>query len=343
MATSRQPRLRVGIIGLGRLWETRHKPALARRSDRFQVKAVYDQVARRAELEAAQLGCVACNGIAELLERPDVDAIWILTPQWFGLHALERAVGLGKPIYCALPLATEPALIERLDASLGRPDVRFMPELARRFYPATLRLKELLATTLGPPRLILGQARLSNFDRYGQPGPTTQITPAPLAIDPGGYLIDWCRFIFGSDPLTLQGFGTRVLPSGSADDDFEGFQARFAGGTLAQIAVGRYHRDVWGEAAKFLPQPGFQVFAERGVAWLEMPERIQWSGSEGSGDERLPMEPSVGEQLADQFYRLARGEQSLAPGWKDALTVARLVVGLRRSRSEDRTISLKAE
>ena len=38
-------RLRVGVVGLGRLWEVRHKPALARMKDRFQVVAVYDQVA----------------------------------------------------------------------------------------------------------------------------------------------------------------------------------------------------------------------------------------------------------------------------------------------------------
>ncbi len=73
-----------------------------------------------------------------------------------------------------------------------------MPEFARRCYPATLRLKELLATTLGPPRLILGHSRLFGFDRYAIPGPTTQISPAPLLIDPGSYLIDWCAFLMQS-------------------------------------------------------------------------------------------------------------------------------------------------
>ena len=52
-----------------------------------------------------------------------------------------------------------------------------MPEFARRCYPATLRLKELLATELGPPRLVLGHSRLYGFDRYAVPGPTTQIAP----------------------------------------------------------------------------------------------------------------------------------------------------------------------
>ena len=62
LAVSKQGRLRVGVIGLGRLWEARHKPALARMRDRFQVTAVYDQVVRRAEIEAGGLGCASWRG-----------------------------------------------------------------------------------------------------------------------------------------------------------------------------------------------------------------------------------------------------------------------------------------
>src|SRR3954467_4093281 len=86
---SRHDRLRVGIVGLGRLWEARHKPALIRLRDRFQVTALYDQVLRRAEIEAAQLGCAAVEGLTALIERPDVDVVYLLTPQWFGLHPIE--------------------------------------------------------------------------------------------------------------------------------------------------------------------------------------------------------------------------------------------------------------
>ncbi len=63
MVGSKHVRLRVGVIGLGRLWETRHKPSLARLEDRFRITAIYDQVYRRAEIEAAQIGCAACEGL----------------------------------------------------------------------------------------------------------------------------------------------------------------------------------------------------------------------------------------------------------------------------------------
>jgi len=336
LAAARQTRLRVGVIGLGRLWEARHKPALAKLRDRFQVTAVYDQVLRRAELEAGQLGCAAVEGLTSLIDRADVDAIYLLSPQWFGLHPIEIACAYRKPVYCALPVASDPERLEALAPLVTASGIAFMPEFARRFYPATLRLKELLATTLGRPRLILGQNRLFGFDRYAQPGPATQMAPAPLLVDPGSFLIDWCSFLFQSAPISVQGVASVVLPGSAEGPDFESFVAEFPDSALAQMTFGRYYRNPWGEANRFLPQPGFQVFAEHGAAWLEMPERIQWTDAQGSHEERLPLEPTVGEVLNDQFYRLVRGEKTLAPTFQDALAAARVVRNIRRSEQEGR-------
>ena len=343
---ARDGRLGIGIVGLGRLWEARHKPALARMSRRFRIAAVYDQVARRATAEAAQLGCVAAPGVAALVERADVDAVYLLSPQWFGLHPAGLARVRNKPVYCALPLAGDPAGLAEL-ASCGAGGPPFMPELARRFYPATLRLRELLATTLGPPRLILGHARFSGFDRYAEPGPATQLTPLPLTIDPGANLLDWCRFVFQAEPTGLLSSATTILPEAEAAEgftgpDFEGFVADFPGGAQARIDYGRYYAPAWGEASRFLPRPGLQVFAERGAAWLELPDRIQWTDATGPHEEHLPAEPSIGEILNDQFHRLVTGEPSLAPTLADALAVARLVDDLGLSRREGRRVALGA-
>jgi predicted dehydrogenase len=271
------------------------------------------------------------------VERPDVVVIYLLSRQWFGQHPIVLACGAGKPVYCALPLADDLTELETLIKLIEGSGIVFMPEFARRCYPATLRLKELLATEMGAPRLVVGHSRLYGFDRYALPGPTTQITPAPLLIDPGSYLLDWCGFVFQALPESVQGFRCMVIPTESAseqDPDFESFVATFAQGATAHISFGRYQRACWGEASRFLPAPGFQVFAERGAACLEMPERIQWSSASGVKDERLPLEPTVGDVLNDQFHRLVRGDHSLAPTIRDALTIARLVHDLRRSQRD---------
>jgi predicted dehydrogenase len=335
----------VGVVGLGRLWETRHKPSLARLQDQFRITGVYDQVYRRAQLEAEQLGCAACEGLAALVDRPDVDVVYLLSPQWFGLHPAHLACSAGKAVYCGLPLAGDPAELEKLARRVEETGIVFMPEFARRCYPATLRLKELLATTMGTPRLILGHSRLFGFDRYAVPGPTTQIAPAPLSIDPGSYLLDWCVFLMQSLPTSISATRCMVLPSAGGENpepDFESFVASFPGGATAQIGYGRYDRARWGEASRFLPASGYQVFAERGAAWLEMPERIQWWDSNGTHEERLPLEPTVGDVLNDQFHRLVCGGQSLAPTISDALEIARLVQDLDRSQAKGAAIERSA-
>jgi predicted dehydrogenase len=332
----------VGVIGLGRLWEARHKPALLKMPDRLRVASVYDQVARRARMEAVALGCSAAEGLTALIERPDIDVVYLLSPQWFGLHAARLARRAGKPVYCALPLAADPDDLQDLADEVRSSGVPFVPELARRFYPATLRLRELLATTLGPPRLVQGHVRLSGFDRYGTPGPSTQLAPLPIGVDPGGNLLDWCRTVFQAEPTAIQAYGTTLDPEreASAAGDFEGFLLWFPGGALAQVTISRLPRPCWEAATRFLPPPGMQVFAERGAAWLEMPDRIQWVDAQGHHEDRLPLEPTIGEAMNEHFHRRIRGQQSMSPTIDDALAAARLVRALRRSRDEGRTIAL---
>jgi predicted dehydrogenase len=340
--------LGTAIIGLGRLWDARHRPALLRLRHRFRIVAVHDQIGRRARQEAAQLGCLAVDGLRGLIERSDVDVVHCLSPSWSGLHAVELACRLGKPVYCGLPVANDPAGLERLAAwtdAEGRP---FVPELARRFYPATLRLRELLATRLGAPRVVAGHVRISGYDRYSPPGPSTQLAPLPIMVDPGANLLDWCRFVFQAEPIAVQGFGTTVAgpasvqrTSPSPAEDFGGFVLEFPGGALAQLSLGRDQATWTGSASSALPRSGFQVYAERGVAWLEMPDRIHWSDGQESHEEHLPGEPSLGEALNEQFHRFACGTESLAPTLRDALAAARLVAAVRQSRTEGLRIALE--
>ena len=325
--------IRLGVIGLGRLWEARHKPALARVRDQARVVAVHDQVLRRAEVEARSLGCAACEGLRALIGRDDVDAVLVLTPQWFGAHPIGIAAEAGKPIYSALPPGGEPEALEALAERIRASGAPFMPELARRFYPATIRLRELVASTLGPITSILGQARVSGFDRYGAPGPSTQLAPAPLAIDPGGFLLDWCRFVFDREPSRVR--ATEASAAKLDGPDHLGLNLEFGDGRFAQVTVDRMPPGDEADLSRTLPPPGFHVVAERGSAWVEMPDRIVWKDEHGMYDEHLPSEPTVGDRLITQFLRFVRGEPSTAPGLDDLLAVLRLDREMRDSLRPD--------
>lgn len=320
-------RLRVGVIGLGRLWEARYKPALLRRRDLFEVSAVSDQVAQRAAREAREIGCGVAFGIHELVDRPDVDALLLLTPQWFGLFPVDVCNTRGKPVFASIDWSMQRGELAPLAEKIRATQLLFMPELPRRFYPVTQRLRGLLANELGPARLIIGQTRTLGADRASEPGPTSQLAPARLLFDPGCNVIDWCGFVIGTPPTAIRRSSLNLeqyAPHG-AQGDMEGIALQFENGAAADVWMGRFEPESWRAAMPFLPPQGFQVHAQHGIAWVEHPDRLCWSSPAGVREERLPMDPPIGEVMLANFHRAVIDGESTGPSIDDLLDVARLI------------------
>ena len=73
-------KLRVGLVGLGHNWEVRHRAALRSLNDRYEVRAVFDQVALRAEQAAREFNAKQVDGFRALARRDDIDAVLMLAP-----------------------------------------------------------------------------------------------------------------------------------------------------------------------------------------------------------------------------------------------------------------------
>src|SRR5262245_59168381 len=116
--------MRVGVIGLGRNWRQRYRPALRALRDGFRVSVVCDQVEHLARREARRLGCGAALGPTEVLASDDVEAVLLPDAQWFGLWPLEQACRVGKPVFCAdelLPGEPDPEGLARQARDSGVP------------------------------------------------------------------------------------------------------------------------------------------------------------------------------------------------------------------------------
>src|SRR5215831_3212317 len=175
-------KLRVGIVGLGRRWRRRYRPALHALRDRFVIRAVSDARYDRADREARRLRCPA-TAVVELLERKDVDALLLLDSAWHGLWPLHAACRFRKPVFCAMPLDADPEHADAVCQKVSAAKLPVMPVLLPRVAPATIRLQRLLAVELGPPRLLLCEHR----------GPK----PGRIGVD----LLDWCGLLFGAAPV----------------------------------------------------------------------------------------------------------------------------------------------
>src|SRR3990167_8387901 len=137
-------KLRVGLVGLGDVWHVRHATALRALADRFEVRAVCDQVRHRAEQAAAEFHAEAVDGYHVLARREDIDAVLVLSPQWYGALPILAACEAGKAVYCAAGLDLSADEARNIKNRIEEAGIAFVAEFPRRQAAATLRLRELI-------------------------------------------------------------------------------------------------------------------------------------------------------------------------------------------------------
>lgn len=306
-------------MGLGESWERRHKPALLRLSEKFEIRALYDDVAYRASAQAAELECDAVMGFTRLIEREDVDAVYILGESWQGMEPVRSACRALKPIFLGRPIGTAPGMDEALE-EIQSSGVRFMVEFPWRFYPATVRLMELLSSGLGAPQMAFCDQLLLEPEVPASLASTQEPKWNLIAVQ----MADWLRFVFSEEPVSARSTVSCVAGTGPSRG-FETLVARFGDSKVGQATLRRFLSPRWSEAARFQRPPSFQVIAEFGVAYLELPGEVTWFDESGQHQESLESDRPLGELLSDRFYRTIVHGLNPSPGLADAISARRMV------------------
>jgi predicted dehydrogenase len=335
-------KLRVGLVGLGKDWESRHRPALFALRDRFIVTAVCDHVYHRAKQAAEDFRAEPVDGYVSLARRGDVDVVLNLAPQWYGVLPILSAAEAGKGIYCALEWDWSLEDLQRVRAAVVETGVAFYAEFPRRYTPATLRLKELMATCLGQPQILFCHLRRTSMPSHPKTGETVVCDDSLRDLVE---LCDWCRFVVGIDPTSV--FGVAHINPTDGRPDYEMLNLDFSAtppagsGPSAQLSCGRYVSGKWPEAVSFRPPAALQVVCQRGIAFVDLPATLIWFDEAGRHMEPLESERSSSEQMLVQFYRsvtsLIRDTNSL----NDAYIALSAAHAARESRLARRRIDLR--
>ena len=327
-------KIRVGLVGLGPGWENRHRPALRALSDRFEVRAVCDQVAHRAEQVARDFQAEVCDGYFALSRRADVDAILMLSRQWYGILPIMAACEAGKSIYCSSGWDLTAEEIAQIRERVLNAGIVIAPEFPNRHSPATLRLKELIATRLGPPRMLFCHQRLT---REEQKESKHFCPPQDHLRHNLVELIDWCCFVVGRDPCAVWGI---IHPSETAKKggdyemmslDFSDVEHAGQGRVVAQISSGKYMSSKWTEAVSFRPPSMLQVVCENGVAFVDLPSSLTWFDNFGRQMESLESERPAFEQLLAQFHRSVTHLMRDRSGLDDMYRAVQVSLAARRA------------
>ena len=214
-----------GIIGVGDVCETKSGPALMKITN-STVKAVMRRNAEKAKDFAKRHGVEKWYDNADdLLNDPEINAIYIATPPSTHTEYTLKAAAVGKPVYVEKPMARSHQECLSMVEACKKANVPLYVAFYRRTLPNILKVKELIDNgSIGEIRSIDISVQMTiENDIVG-----TDHLPNNWRVDPevsgGGYFYDLAShqldamdFIFGSITEAM-GFSENQSQSYLADD-----------------------------------------------------------------------------------------------------------------------------
>ncbi|RYX84740.1 oxidoreductase [bacterium] len=241
MSDSNIKPLRWGILATGAIARTfaRALPA----SKNGELWAVASRSTESAAAFAAEFGASKSYGsYAELLNDPEVDAIYIATPHPMHFEWIVKCAEAGKHILCEKPLTLNSAEASRAVEAARAKGVALMEAFMYRCHPQTTQIAELVSSgALGKIKAIE-----ATFSFQAQPNPASRLFALELGgggiLDVGCYVASFSRLVAGAangktfaEPLELKALG--VLGTTGADL-YSVAVARFEGDIVAQLQTG---------------------------------------------------------------------------------------------------------
>jgi predicted dehydrogenase len=294
--------LGVAVIGAGRIGTLRAKLAAKHPSVGFL--AISDLDENRAEALATETAADVHSGDNfAMIERPEVNAVFVSTPE--GEHAapIIRALELGKPVLVEKPIALERRDAERILETLAATNGKLRIGYSRRFKECFLRAKEqMIQQRLG--RVVGGLARV--YNSRAQAFSILKRDPhATPVMDVLTYYVDLlCWFMEGNRPVEVVARGQHGIfkEAGYGAHDVTWALVTFEDGAVVNLGVSyalpsRYPTLGQSDRVELLGTEGTMIidddhldhilFSDRGVPHAYVPDHqvnLAFLGSNTAGD-----------------------------------------------------------
>lgn len=281
--------------------------------DRFHLTAAYSPVYHFLERQSRKIGIVPYGSLCNLLRSQAVAGlIWNSETAPFTLESL--GLGLGaRHILARMETLQQLSLerLSRLHQFAEREHLEIFPELPLRWTPSTLRLRELVATQLGPIREIQLSAQSSQAE-------TSRLLQQ----------LDWVRMLLATTDLTV---------SSSKQGEIEVNFAR-PGGQTARCLLSRNN-----ETSSATPEDSTcqaKVSCEAGQLEIISDVQIRWKSTAEWIDESHLGERSTTAVMLDLFGRRIAGGIVPVPDLVEVLKSQRLLQTVHQVEESGETISI---
>jgi predicted dehydrogenase len=249
--------VRFGVIGTAKIAVQKVIPAM-QQSAHCRILAIASRDGTRARAAADALGIPRAYGsYAELLQDPEIEAVYNPLPNHLHVPVSIEAAAAGKHVLCEKPIALTAAEAERLLAARDHADVLIQEAFMVRCHPQWRRARALVREgRIGALRVVQGSYGYMNTD------PANVRNQAGIGggglYDIGCYPIATARFLFEAEP-------TRVASQVEYDPNFE--TDRLAS-VLLQFPTGQA---LFYCSTQLVPYQRMQILGTAGRIEIEIP------------------------------------------------------------------------
>jgi len=169
----------------------------------------------------------------ELIQDPDVDAVYVATTHNFHHDHTRLALEAGKPVLVEKPFTINAAQARNLIELAAEKEVALLEAMWTRFLPAVVRLRQMLAEN------IIGDVRMVKADFGIRP----ELTPEHRLLNPklgGGSLLDlgiypisFSRMVFGKAPKRVN---SQAYIGETGVDEQSSYLLEYEGGRAALLS-----------------------------------------------------------------------------------------------------------
>jgi scyllo-inositol 2-dehydrogenase (NAD+) len=237
--TSRRPRLKIGLVGLGRLGKV-YARDLSTRLPETTLVAIADRDRPLAEQIGRDFDVPHIHATAEeLIANPEVEAVVVVSPTHTHREVVVASMKARKPTFCEKPLALTLDECRAIERAVSESGAFFQMGFMRRFDPGYAAAKQrIVAGAIGRPVVFKSTSRdpFPPSIEYANPA-----SSGGILVDMGIHDIDLARWFMGEvDTVSAVG-ATLVYPELATVGDFDNAIATliFADGRLGVLDLTR--------------------------------------------------------------------------------------------------------
>lgn len=230
--------VRFGIVGFGLHAVKRMMPAFTA-SEKCTVTALARRDAAKAEESAKQFNIPhAFTSVEELCRHPEVDAVFVTSPNSLHLCDVLTAVAAGKPVLCEKPMAMNAGECRQMVEAARKANVLLGVAHVFRFEESTARFRELIASgKIGRP--VFARSEFCFQAGGGHPRKWLRdksVAGAGPLFDIGVHCVDSLRFMLQDEVVRVS---ARAVPDPppSTIESSAAMVMEFSKGTLANVSV----------------------------------------------------------------------------------------------------------